>query len=285
VAQAPVVGFIGLGDMGGGMVRRIIDAGFETVLWARRPAALEPFAAANVRAADDPADLAARCDVVGVCVWSDDDVREIFEGERGLLAGCRPGTVIAIHATILPATCRELAAVAAAHDVVVLDVPVSGGRDAALAGTLVVAVGGDITAADRCRPIFEAFGDPVIHVGPLGAALLAKLVNNTLLAANLALADDALTLGEALGIDATTMAEIMRHGSGRSYGLEVALGTRRSPDMRARALVPMHKDLLALTADDQCRLHADTLLTQAAGATVDRLQHPPAGWVTTVDAG
>jgi len=69
------VGFIGLGEMGGGMVQRIIDAGFPTVLWARRPEALEPFRAANVQAAESPADLASRSDLIGICVWADDDVR------------------------------------------------------------------------------------------------------------------------------------------------------------------------------------------------------------------
>jgi 3-hydroxyisobutyrate dehydrogenase-like beta-hydroxyacid dehydrogenase len=284
VTESPVVGFIGLGDMGGAMARRIIDSGFETVLWARRPDALEPFAAEHVSTAADPADLASRCDVVGVCVWTDDDVRQILEGDRGVFAGCRPGTIIAIHSTILPATCRDLADAAAPLGLVVLDVPVSGGREAALAGTLMVAVGGDEAAAERCRPVFESFGEHIVHVGAVGTALLAKLVNNTLLAANLALADDALTLGEALGIDAPTMAELMRHGSGRSYGLDVALGVRLSPEMRARALVPMHKDLLALTADEQCKVHTDSLLADAAAATVERLQHPPRDWVGADDA-
>jgi 3-hydroxyisobutyrate dehydrogenase-like beta-hydroxyacid dehydrogenase len=284
VANQPVVGFIGLGDMGGAMAHRIIDAGFPTVLWARRPAALEPFAAPNVTTATDPADLASRCDIVGVCVWDDDDVRQILEGERGVFAGARAGTVVAIHATILPVTCRELAATASERGVVVLDVPVSGGHAGAVEGQLAVAVGGDEAAAERCRPVFDSFGSTVVHVGAVGTALLAKLVNNTLLAANLAIADDALTLGESLGIDASTMTELMRHGSGKSYGLEVALGVRLSPDMRARALLPMHKDLLALEADDECRALADSLLTQAAVATVDRLQHPPAGWTTTADA-
>jgi 3-hydroxyisobutyrate dehydrogenase-like beta-hydroxyacid dehydrogenase len=284
VGDEPVVGFIGLGDMGGAMARRIIDAGYETVLWARRPEALDPFAAPNVTAAESPADLAARCDIVGVCVWDDDDVRQILESDRGLLAGARAGTIVAIHATILPVTCRALAAEAAEHGVVILDVPVSGGHAGAVEGQLAVAIGGDEAAAERCRPVFESFGSTVVYVGPVGTALLAKLVNNTLLAANLAIADDALSLGESLGIDASTMTELMRHGSGKSYGLEVALGVRQSPDMRARALLPMHKDLLALEADEECRRLADSLLTEAARATVDRLQHPPAGWVTTVDA-
>ncbi len=266
------VGFIGLGDMGGAMAHRIVDAGFQTMLWARRPEVLVDFEAENVVQAESPADLAAQCELVGVCVWTDADVEEIVAGEQGLLAGARPGTVIAIHATVLPETCRSLAAAAADRGVTVLDVPVSGGRAGALAGQLTVVIGGDGAAAERCRPVFEAFGDPVLHVGPLGTALLAKLVNNTLLAANLATADDAFALSQALGIDVTVMATMLRHGTGRSYGVDLAVETRTSADIRARALVPMAKDLIALTADPLCRQHArGMLLTEAAAEAVRRL--------------
>ena len=270
-----VVGFIGLGDMGGAMARRIVDAGFDTVLWARRPEALDAFAAPNVTRAETPAELASRSDVIGVCVWNDADVEQIVAGEHGLLAGARPGSVIAIHSTVLPATCRALAAEASPRGVTVLDVPVSGGSAAAVDGQLVVAVGGDEAAADRCRPVFQAFGDPVLHTGALGTALLAKLVNNTLYAANHAVADDAFTLGEALGIDTDTLAEFLRHGSARSFAVDVALNTRRSADIRGRALVPMHKDLLALDADPTCHEHAEgMLITEAATEAVRRLQEP-----------
>jgi 3-hydroxyisobutyrate dehydrogenase-like beta-hydroxyacid dehydrogenase len=275
VPDQPVVGFIGLGDMGGAMARRIIGAGFDTVLWARRPEALDAFAAPNVTRADTPADLAARCDVIGVCVWTDADVEQIVAGEQGLLAGARPGAVIAVHSTVLPATCHALAEHAAAHDVAVLDVPVSGGSAAAIEGQLVVAVGGDAAVAQRCRPVFEAFGDPVLHTGALGSALLAKLVNNTLYAANHAVADDAFDLGEALGIDTETLAEFLRHGSARSFAVDVALNTRTSADIRSRALVPMHKDLLALAADPTCHEHSEgMLITEAATEAVRRLQEP-----------
>ena len=105
-----------------------------------------------VETAESPADLASRADIVGICVWSDDDVRDVMLGDRGVLAGCRPGTVVAIHSTTQPGTCRALADAARELDVAVIDAPVSGGRDGALAGTLVVAVAGDEEAADRCRP-------------------------------------------------------------------------------------------------------------------------------------
>ena len=270
------VGFIGLGDMGGAMAQRIIDAGFPTVLWARRREALAPFAGESVETAETPADLAARADLVCVCVWADDDVREVLGGKSGVLAGCRPGTIVAIHSTIAPATSRELADAATERDVTVLDVPVSGGRDVALAGSLAVAVGGDEEAAERCRPVFETYGDQVLHVGPVGAAQSLKLVNNALLSANLAVADDALTVGAALGIKPEAMQQLLRSGSGRSYALDVVIGARGSSEIRAAARPALEKDVhaLAAAADGDA-----ALLLQAAEEAVQRLGDPPPGWV------
>jgi 3-hydroxyisobutyrate dehydrogenase-like beta-hydroxyacid dehydrogenase len=272
------VGFIGLGEMGGAMARRIIDAGFTTVLWARRPEALTPFEGERVETADTPADLAARVDLVCVCVWTDDDVREVLGGEQGVLAGCRPGAVVAIHSTVAPATCRELADEAGGRDVTVLDVPVSGGRDVALAGNLAVAVGGDEEAAERCRPVFETYGDPVLYVGPVGAAQAVKLVNNALLAANLAVADDALTVGGALGIRPEAMQQLLRSGSGRSYALDVVIGARGSPEIRAAARPALEKDVHALAAAASAEDAEAALLLRAAEEAVTRLGDPPPGW-------
>jgi len=270
------VGFIGLGDMGGAIVTRIIGAGFPTVLWARRPEALAAFEGAHVATAGSPAQLAARVDLIGICVWADQDVRQVLQGDHGVLAGCRPGTIIAIHSTIQPATCRELAAAAAERGATIVDAPVSGGRDVALAGSLVVAVGGDEEAVERCRPVFATFGDPVIHLGQVGTGQLAKLVNNTLLAANLALADDALTLAQALGVRPDAMARVLRHGSGRSYALDVAVAVRASAETRRAALAPLEKDVRSLTSDAAPReCAAAALLVDAATEAIRRLADPP----------
>ena len=115
------VGFIGLGDMGGAMARRIIDGGYPMVLWARRPEALDEFRGPHVAPAASPAELAGAVDLVGLCVWADDDVRAVVLGDDGVLAGCRPGTVIAVHATVQPDTVRALEAAAAEKGVPVLD--------------------------------------------------------------------------------------------------------------------------------------------------------------------
>jgi 3-hydroxyisobutyrate dehydrogenase len=266
------VGFIGLGDMGGAIATRIIGAGFPTRLWARRPEALNDFTGAAVENASTPAALAADVDLVGICVWDDAAVRDVLCRHDGVLAGCRPGTMIAIHSTVSPATVVEAAEAAKESGAAVIDAPVSGGRDVALSGGLVVAVGGDTDAVERCRPVFATFGDKVIHLGPVGAGQYAKLINNALLAANLAIGDDALSLAQALGLAPDALAEVVRHGSGRSFGLDVALAARASADIRERAAIPLRKDLACLTVQAAPSECADAaLFTHAARQGVDRL--------------
>ncbi len=286
-AEGPVetVGFIGLGHMGGAMAQRLVDAGWATVLWARRPEVLDAFSAANVEVAATPAALAAAADLVGVCVWADDDVREVVAGEDGLLAGSRPGTVIVIHSTVEPATCRALAALAAARGVALLDAPVSGGRDVALEGKLTVAVGGDLQTLQRCRPVLAAFADTVVALGDVGAGQVAKLLNNALLAANLTVADDALTLGEALGLDPVALAPFLADGSGRSYGLGVAARARTTPATRQAARPALDKDLSRLRAamapdgaDAGAAVDDPTPLLRDAAEAIRRLGDPPPGW-------
>ena len=125
------VGFIGLGSQGAPMARRIVDGGYDLTLWARRPATLEPFADTAAKTADSPAELAAASDLVCICVVGDDDVREVLAGDTGVLAGLKSGGIVAIHSTVHPDTCRELAESAAKQGVSMIDAPVSGGGPAA----------------------------------------------------------------------------------------------------------------------------------------------------------
>ena len=124
------VGFIGLGSQGGPMARRIAEGGFETTLWARRPASLEPYAHTPAKTAATPAELAAASDLVCLCVVGDDDVREVLNGDNGVLAGLAEGGIVAIHSTVHPDTCRDIAEMAGAQGVSVIDAPVSGGGPA-----------------------------------------------------------------------------------------------------------------------------------------------------------
>ncbi|MGV9408706.1 NAD(P)-dependent oxidoreductase [Nocardia sp. NPDC003693] len=213
------VGFIGLGSQGGPMARRIIEAGYRTTLWARRSASLEPFADSAAATADSPAALAAASDLVCLCVVGDADVRQVVLGEQGILAGLAPGGILAVHATVHPDTCRELAETAAAQRVTLIDAPVSGGGPAAAVGTLLVMAGGPADAVDRCRPVFGTFADPIVHLGGVGAGQTTKLLNNLLFTANLATSVSTLTLGRELGISPERLGEVISHGTANSFAL------------------------------------------------------------------
>ena len=216
------VGFVGLGSQGGPMARRIVDAGFPTTLWARRPASLEPFTGTPAVPATSPVELGAASDVLGVCVVDDAGVDDVLRGPQGALAAMADGSVVVVHSTVHPATCTRL------QDdfphLHVVDAPVSGGGHKAAAGELLVMVGGPAEAVERCRPVLGTFGDPVLHVGPLGAGQEAKVLNNTVFTAQLALAAEAFELAATRGLDPQAVATILAAGSGRSYAADVVAG-------------------------------------------------------------
>lgn len=213
------VGFIGLGSQGGPMARRIVEAGYRTTLWDSREAGLQAYVDTPAVLARSAAEVGAASDVVGVCVVDDAGVKEVLTGANGLLASMAPGSVVAIHSTVHPDTCRAMADAAGEYGVAVIDAAVSGGGSAAQEGHLLVMVGGAEDDVARCRPVFETYGDPIIHLGPVGAGQVAKLLNNTLFAAHLATDAAAIELGLALGVDANQLCEVMSHGSGASFAL------------------------------------------------------------------
>lgn len=241
-------GFIGLGSQGAPMARRIAEAGYPLTLWARRPETLEPFEGTGAKIAGTPAELAAACDVIGLCVTGDADVEQVLCGETGVLAGVAPGAVIAVHSTVHPDTCRRLAALASGRGAHLIDAPVSGGGQAAAEGRLLVMAGGDAGAVEKARPVLAAFGDPVTHLGPLGAGLVAKLLNNLLFTAHLATAANLLSLGASLSVDPSRLAEAIGHGSGASFALEKITLVGGELDVMAQVAGPLlQKDVRLVT--------------------------------------
>jgi 3-hydroxyisobutyrate dehydrogenase len=268
------VGFIGLGSQGGPMAGRIVEAGFPTTLWARRPASLEPFADTAAKVAGSPADLAASSDLVCLCVVGDSDVAEITEGETGVLAGLKPGGVIAIHSTVHPQTCHELAKRAGAQGVSVLDAPVSGGGQAAAEHRLLMMVGGDADVVERCRPVFETYANAVVHLGDLGSGQTTKLLNNLLFTANLGAAATALALGEALGVLPDRLTDVISRGSGNSFALN-AVGDIGGLDRLAGLAGTLLQKDVRLLADlaDAAGVPGGAVL-DAADATLALMEHP-----------
>jgi 3-hydroxyisobutyrate dehydrogenase-like beta-hydroxyacid dehydrogenase len=211
-------GFIGLGSQGAPMAQRMIDHGLDVVLWARRPETLEPFRSTSASVAPDVESLAEQVDYCAVCVVDDDGVQDICSR---LIAAMPAGGTIVIHSTVNPQLCRELAEQANARGIEVLDAPVSGGGQAAAEGRLTVMLGGSEEGASRVGPVLETFTGKLIHLGGVGAGLNAKLVNNTLMAANLAVAHHALLTAKALDIDEQALVELLSCSSGNSFSLGV----------------------------------------------------------------
>ncbi len=269
------VGFIGLGSQGGPMARRIVEGGHDLTLWARRPATLEPFADTAAKIAQSPAELAAASDLVCLCVVGDDDVREVLAGDNGVLAGLAPGGIVAIHSTVHPDTCRELAEAAAEHGVSVIDAPVSGGGAAAEEGHLLVMAGGDEAVVERCRPVFATFADPITHLGPLGSGQVTKILNNLLFAANLGTAASTLALAESLGIERGRLCDVLTSGSATSKALASIAGFGGSLDQIASiAGALLRKDVRHAASIAEAAAAPQGVVFDGADAALKVMDHP-----------
>ncbi|BBZ03458.1 6-phosphogluconate dehydrogenase [Mycolicibacterium chitae] len=213
------VGFVGAGRMGTPMVQRLLAADHEVVVLGRsedKRAELTELGATAVGVATDVADA----DVVIVCVFTDEQVRELCADDGGgLLAAMRPGSVLVVHTTGSPQTTATLAEAGAARDVGVLDAPVSGGPHDIAAGQLTLYLGGAEDAVAKARPALESYGDPVVHVGPAGSGQKMKLINNALFAAQIGLVAEAAKLADRLGIDESAALNALPHGSGASKAM------------------------------------------------------------------
>jgi 3-hydroxyisobutyrate dehydrogenase len=254
------------------MAARILAAGFELAVWARRPASLDPYLQLGAKPASDPRALGGGVDIVCLCVRTDDDVEMVCGGAAGVLAGLRPGSTLVVHSTVAPTTVQGLAERAAAVGADLLDAPVSGGGAAAAAGRLLTMVGGDPLVLERCRPVLATHSDRIVLVGDVGTAQVCKLLNNGLFAAGVALAHSALAAGERLGLDRTALGEALRGGSGRSFALDT-VAAAGGVDVRVVARELLAKDvalLEALLGDGQ-----DQLMIAARWVLGGGLEQPP----------
>jgi 3-hydroxyisobutyrate dehydrogenase-like beta-hydroxyacid dehydrogenase len=235
------VGFIGLGSMGLPMAQRIHAEGHELVVYARRAASLEPFRGTTVTIADTPAALGAMVDAVGICVYDAAGVEEVLFGAEGLVEGLPPGSVVLVHSTVSSGQVRAIATQAAEHGLRVLDAPVSGGGARALIGELTIMVGGDTDALTDVAGLLATLSNHVVHLGDIGAGSHAKLINNTMFAAQIALADAAMKAGESLAVDPEGLAAILLTSSSAC----VASGARlRSGSIEAMAKTDVYFTLV-----------------------------------------
>jgi len=196
------------------MVHRLVEAGHEVRALGRTPEKCAAVQELGAHSVTDLSAVAEGADAVIVCVFSDEQVRQVCLNSD-LVAAMTPGAVIVIHTTGSPRTAETIAA----RGTPVVDAPVSGGPHDIAAGRVTLFVGGDDDAVTRVQPLLSTYGEPILHVGRTGAGQLVKLVNNTLFAAQIGLVAEGIRLGRRLGIDEPALLAALTHGSADSRAL------------------------------------------------------------------
>ena len=207
------VGFIGLGNMGGGMSLNIQKAGYPMVVYDLREEAARPLLEGGARLAGSPAEVARLSDVTFTSLPGPREVEAVATGPEGVLEGIRPGTIYVDLSTSRPTLIRQIEPRFREKGAHVLDAPVSGGKSGAASRNLAVMVGGEQEIFDRIRPLLDAFGDKVFYAGSIGAGSVSKLVHNMIGHGVRQAIAEGLTLGVKAGVDAEALWECVRRGS------------------------------------------------------------------------
>ena len=252
------IGFIGLGIMGRGMVRNLMNAGHAVTVWNRTGARMHDFIGEGALAAVSPQAVAESCDIIFVCVSDTPDVEAVVFGPEGAAKGISAGKLIVDHSTISPIATIEMAEKINALGAHWLDAPISGGSEGAAKGTLSIMVGGDAAQLERAMPYLKVMGKTLTHVGEQGAGQKVKLVNQILVVGTQLAVSEALMFAQAGGLDLEKTLEAVKGGAAGSWML-----SNRGPQMIARDWRPgftidlQQKDLrLVLEAADQLGMPA-----------------------------
>ena len=245
------IGFIGLGNMGGGMSLNLQKAGYPLAVYDLREEAALPLLEGGARLANTPAEVAALSDITFTSLPGPKEVAAVALGPSGVLEGIRPGSVYVDLSSSRPTLIREIEPQFRRKGAYVLDAPVSGGKSGAASGNLAVMVGGDREIYERIKPALDAFGDKVFYAGEIGAGSVCKLVHNMVGHSVRQAIAEGLTLGVKAGVAPEALWEGMRRGSlGRMRILHEGLVRtmfRGEFDPASFALELAHKDIALAT--------------------------------------
>ena len=245
------VGFIGLGNMGGGMAGNIQKADYPMVVCDIRKAMTKPFVDNGAQAAGSASEVASQCDVIFTSLPGPKEVEAVALGAGGVLEGIQPGSVYVDLSTSRPTLIREIEPQFRAKGAHVLDAPVSGGKSGARSRNLAVMVGGEQEVFERIKPILDAFGDKVFYAGAIGAGAVCKLVHNMIGHGVRQAIAEGLTLGVKAGVDPEALWECVRRGAlGRMSSLHGSIPStvfRGEFDPPSFALGLSRKDVMLAT--------------------------------------
>jgi 3-hydroxyisobutyrate dehydrogenase-like beta-hydroxyacid dehydrogenase len=210
------VGFIGLGTQGKHLALNLAHAGHRLVVFDLRRQPMEELAAAGAAIAGSPREAGAASEVVEICVVDDAQVESVVLGGDGVLSGAAPGTIIAIHSTIRPATIARIAQAAATRGIEIVDAPVSGGEAGARRKTMSYMVGGSDAAVEKCMALFGTSGSNITRTGPLGTGMRAKLAHQVIICINILAAYEGMRLGIKAGLSPEVLQKIVHEGGAQS---------------------------------------------------------------------
>ena len=251
----PTVGLIGLGLMGRPMGHNLLKAGFPLVVWNRTASRAESLVAAGAKLVSSPREVAAASDVFITMVSDPPALEEVLwnSGDKSAFAALKKGAIYIDSSTVSPALARKIAVASASVGIRFLDAPVTGGTWGAEKGELVFMIGGDTATLEAAKPIFNAMGKRLFHVGPNGAGQTIKLAMNSLLAVEVQAFAEALALVQRAGLPGEKLVEVMQSSMARAGILDI-----KAPNMLSGQFPPsfplrlMHKDLsLALDLANQ----------------------------------
>ena len=226
MTEAKRIAFLGLGVMGAPMAGHLARRGHRVTGYNRTAARAEAWRdrlateGLDVATAATPAAASAGQDVVIACVGNDDDLAQVVLGQAGALAAMEPGSLFVDHTTVSPGTARRIAAEAEARGIHALDAPVSGGQAGAENGKLAIMCGGTVQAMDSARPVMEAYGSRIVHIGGPGAGQACKAVNQICIAGVLAGLSEGIRFAQGSGLDMDKVLEAISGGAAQSWQME-----------------------------------------------------------------
>ncbi|HYR94523.1 MAG TPA: NAD(P)-dependent oxidoreductase [Methylomirabilota bacterium] len=251
------IGFVGTGIMGAPMARNALKAGFPVTVTNRTLARAEPLAKDGAKVVRTPREVAAASDIVVTMVVDSPDVEAVLFGKDGIAAGAHAGLLAIDMSTISPVRTKEFAARAAKHapPFRTLDAPVSGGEIGAIEARLSIMIGGEASDVERARPLFEALGKTIVHVGEHGAGQATKLANQIAVAINNLGVAEALVFAASQGIDLEKVRQVIAGGAGMSWAMANYAPKMLAGDFRPGFMVDLQQKDLRLVLGDADAAH------------------------------
>jgi 2-hydroxy-3-oxopropionate reductase len=243
------IAFIGLGIMGSPMAVNLVKAGNQVIGYNRSPERAKDLVAAGGKAVDSIANAVAEADIVAVMVPDSPDVQAVLTGDDGVFTHAKPGTLIIDFSSIRPDVAADLAEQARNRGFKMLDAPVSGGEPGAINAALSIMVGGSAADFEAARPVLDAVGKTIVHVGPSGSGQTVKAANQLIVAGNIELLAEAIVFLEAYGVDTDAAVKVLGGGLAGSAVLNQKAQKMLDRDFGPGFRIDLHhKDLGIVTA-------------------------------------